>query len=96
VKSSDFPPPVSKTTTSTVSPSSIIRFSTISYSTDRYVMTVFFGLPNAFLTARDLSSSLGRTNLAGTTNGVVGKRGDERPLVRSRKSGGNSQKLSLP
>jgi hypothetical protein len=74
----------------------MIRFSAISCSTDRYVMTAFFGLPNAFLTARDLSSSLGRPTLTGTADGAVGERGDETPLVRSCKSGGDAQKLSLP
>jgi hypothetical protein len=80
-----------------VSASSKIRFSATSCSVDRYVTTALFGLPKAFLTARNLSSSFGRANLADTAGGLVGERsGDNASMRRPCGSGGDTQKLSLP
>lgn len=76
VKNSDLPLPISSTTISVVSTSSIIRFSATSYSSNRYVSIAFFGLPSAFFTTCDCSSSPSRANLETTTSRFISKRRD--------------------
>jgi hypothetical protein len=75
----------------------MIRYNATSCSIDRYVTTAFFDLPSAFLTARDLSSSLDRLkDLAGAVDGVVGERGDDNSSIRPCNSCGDAQKRLLP
>jgi hypothetical protein len=76
----------------------MIQFSAASCSTNRYVQTVFFVLPSAFLTARDRSSPLGQLTLAGIAGELVSDRSDggpSIPSIRPWNSGGDAQKLSL-